>query len=140
MSYGMIELAGLCDFLVCSEEFAREYVGSEHAFDPEQVIRQMKSLGSPTVTITLGEQGSITCHGETVFRAPAYKVDVVDTTGAGDVFHGGYIYGLLQKWELKEVLRFASAIAALKCRRLGGRAGIPSLEEVHPMLRRSPSS
>jgi len=62
-------------------------------------------------------------------------VDVVDTTGAGDVFHGGYIYGLLQGWDIKKVVRFASAFAALKCRKPGGRSGIPSLTEVDAFLR-----
>ncbi|MDI7261259.1 MAG: PfkB family carbohydrate kinase, partial [Thermodesulfobacteriota bacterium] len=53
----------------------------------------------------------------------------VDTTGAGDVFHAGFIYGLLQHWEIEEILRFSNAVAALKCRDIGGRRGIPGLEE-----------
>jgi sulfofructose kinase len=58
----------------------------------------------------------------------------VDTTGAGDVFHAGFIYGLLRNWEIAEILRFANAVAALKCRDLGGRRGIPTLEEVNRLL------
>jgi ribokinase len=58
----------------------------------------------------------------------------VDTTGAGDVFHGGYLYGLLQKRPLRDTIRFASACAAMKCRKLGGRAGIPRLAEVRQFL------
>jgi sugar/nucleoside kinase (ribokinase family) len=58
----------------------------------------------------------------------------VDTTGAGDVFHAGFIYGLLQNWEVEEILRFANAAAALKCRDLGGRKGIPTLEEAQQFL------
>jgi sugar/nucleoside kinase (ribokinase family) len=65
-----------------------------------------------------------------VLHVKGFKVDVVDTTGAGDVFHAGFIYGLLQNWEVKEILRFANAVAALKCRDLGGRRGIPTLGEV----------
>jgi sugar/nucleoside kinase (ribokinase family) len=61
-------------------------------------------------------------------------VDVVDTTGAGDVFHGAYLHGYLQGWPASQKLAFASATAALKCRRLGGRAGIPSSEEVLAFL------
>jgi sugar/nucleoside kinase (ribokinase family) len=64
-----------------------------------------------------------------------FEVDVVDTTGAGDVFHAGFIYGLLQNWEVTEILRFANAVAALKCRDLGGRRGIPTLEEAHRLPR-----
>jgi len=68
------------------------------------------------------------------FITPSFNVDVVDTTGAGDVFHGGYIYGLLQQWNIQKVVRFASAFAALKCTKLGGRAGIPSLKDVDQLL------
>ncbi len=94
----------------------------------------MKPFGSKAATITLGNKGSITLAGDEIFRTPAFNVEVVDTTGAGDVFHGGYIYGLLQGRDIKDVVRFASAFAALKCRRLGGRAGIPGLKEVKTFL------
>jgi ribokinase len=66
---------------------------------------------------------------------PAFEVDAVDTTGAGDVFHGGYVYGLLRNWGLVRTLTFASACAAMKCTKVGGRAGIPRLEEVLAFLR-----
>ena len=61
---------------------------------------------------------------------PAYEVDTVDTTGAGDVYHGAYLYAAIQGWPIERCLRFASVAAALKCRMLGGRAGIPTVEEV----------
>jgi len=130
---GMIELAHMCDYVVCSEEFARELTGEE-GFEPEKAILHMKSFKARAVTLTLGEKGSITTAGGEVFYIPAFKVEVVDTTGAGDVFHGGYIYGVLQKWNIRDVVIFASAFAALKCRRLGGRAGIPGLDEVKSFL------
>ncbi|RJR18154.1 MAG: sugar kinase [Nitrospiraceae bacterium] len=130
---GMIELAGLCDYVVASEEFGREFAGGE-TFDEESAVRQMNSFGSRVSTITLGERGSITIAGNDIFRTPAFRVEVADTTGAGDVFHGGYIYGLMKKWDIKEVVRFASAFAALKCRQPGGRAGIPALRETEDFL------
>ncbi|MBI5407884.1 MAG: sugar kinase [Nitrospirae bacterium] len=144
---GMLELAHLCDYVVCSEEFARELMkperdifhkgGANHySFNPEIAVNYMKSFGVKAATITLGDKGSKTVSDGEIFHTPAFKVDVVDTTGAGDVFHGGYIYGLLQGWDLKEVVRFASAFAALKCRKLGGRAGIPSLEETKEFVNR----
>jgi sugar/nucleoside kinase (ribokinase family) len=61
-------------------------------------------------------------------------VDVVDTTGAGDVFHGAFLYGLLQGWKAGDILLFANAVSALKCTRLGGRAGIPRPAEVRTFL------
>jgi ribokinase len=134
MREGMIELAHLCDYVVCSGEFARELIIGSGPFDPDEAIIYMKSFGAKAATITLGEKGSITVSGDEIFHIPAFSVDVVDTTGAGDVFHGGYIYGLLQQWNIKQVVRFASAFAALKCRKPGGRSGIPSLKEVTAFL------
>ncbi len=132
---GMIELAHLCDYVVCSEEFAREFTKSGDTFDAEKAIMHMKSFGAKATTITLGEKGSITLCGDETFYTPAFNIDVVDTTGAGDVFHGGYIYGLLQNWNIHIAVKFASAFAALKCRKIGGRAGIPGLEEVESFMK-----
>jgi ribokinase len=132
---GMLELAQVCDYLVASEEFAREFSEDRESFSPEQVILQMQSFNARASTITLGNKGSVTTCGDEIFHTPAFKVDVIDTTGAGDVFHGGYIYGLLQKWGIKRVVRFASAFAAIKCRKLGGRAGIPGMNEVENFLK-----
>ncbi|RJQ43818.1 MAG: sugar kinase [Nitrospiraceae bacterium] len=131
---GMIELAHLCDYVVCSEEFARELMQGTEPFDPAKAIIYMKSFGAKSATITLGDRGSITVCCDDIFYTPSFNVDVVDTTGAGDVFHGGYVYGLLQKWNIRDVVRFASALAALKCRKPGGRNGIPSLNEVNAFL------
>ena len=93
----MIELARLCDYVVASEEFGREFTGDSGTFDPEKAVRHINSFGARASTITLGDRGSITIAGNDVFRTPAFRVEVVDTTGAGDVFHGGYIFGLLKK-------------------------------------------
>ncbi len=131
---GMIELAGLSDYVVCSEEFARESCSNSDEFIPEKALLKMKAFNAKAVTVTLGSKGSYTLSKEEVFHTPSFNINVLDTTGAGDVFHGGYIYGLLQNWELKEVTRFASAFAALKCRELGGRSGIPCLKEVEALL------
>ncbi|HAK37737.1 MAG TPA: carbohydrate kinase [Nitrospina sp.] len=65
---------------------------------------------------------------------PSFKVEVVDTTGAGDVFHGGYIFGILKGLSLKDTIQFASALAALKCAKVGGRVGIPNLNETITFL------
>ena len=68
-------------------------------------------------------------------RVPGFAVDAVDTTGAGDVFHAGAVYGLLQGWPVDDTLRFAAAAAALKCERIGGRPGIPTLERALRLVR-----
>lgn len=134
---GMIELAHLCDYVVCSEEFARELLPPP--FDPEKSLLHMRSFGAQAVTITLGDKGSISFAGGELFHMQAFNVDATDTTGAGDVFHGGYIYGLLQRWSIRDTVRFASAFAALKCRKLGGRAGIPTLSETMRFLQQDRS-
>jgi sulfofructose kinase len=128
---GMLELALLCDYVVGSEEFARD-LGWKN--DPASFRQELKRLGFGITTITLGTRGSITFADDEIISCPAFPVETVDTTGAGDVFHGGYLYGLLQKWPLKDTIRFASAVAAVKCRKVGGRAGIPKLSEVQQFL------
>lgn len=123
---GIFELAGLSDYFVSSEEFALEagWDGSQG-----DILKLSKKLGAPVFTVTLGTRGSITCYRDKIIKVPAIEVNAVDTTGAGDVFHGAYIYGVLQGWELEKILRFATIVAGLKCRKIGGRAGIPSLQE-----------
>jgi ribokinase len=131
---GMLELVSLCDYVVGSEEFARELVGTDDPSFPGKAIDAIHSYGVGTVTITLGDRGSMTSSEDELFHTPAFPVSAVDTTGAGDVFHGGYIYGLLQNWNIRDITTFASAFAAMKCRKLGGRAGIPDLDEVRSFL------
>ena len=128
---GMLELARLCDYVIGSEEFARELGWKD---DPGSFKQEVRTQGFGITTITLGGRGSVTFAGDEVISCPAFPVETVDTTGAGDVFHGGYLYGLLRKWPLKDTIRFASAVAAMKCRKLGGRAGMPRLAEVRQFL------
>ncbi len=134
MREGMLGLARLSDYVVGSEEFARELGWKD---DNGSFRQEVKRQGFGITTITLGPRGSVTFAEEKVIPFPAFAVEIMDTTGAGDVFHGGFLYGLLQKWPLKDTIRFASAVAAMKCRKLGGRAGIPKLSEVQEFLKTS---
>lgn len=128
---GMEKLLPLIDHLVVSEKFARQTND-----DPEMALKQLAGYGAKAITITLGKAGSLSMNTDgQIFRQPAFAVDTVDTTGCGDVFHGGYIYGLLQNWSLPGTVRFAAACAALKTRSLGGRTAIPALHEVKSLLR-----
>ncbi len=129
---GMTDLAGLCDYVVASEVFAS---GLGWGQTPKALLKEFKTLRCSALTVTQGESGSITVSDDLAIRTPAFKVEAVDTTGAGDVFHAGYIYGLLQGWGLERVLPFASALAALTCTSVGGRAGAPGLGEVEEFLR-----
>lgn len=131
---GMIDLARCCDYVVGSERFAR---GLGWDGNVESFRGKILELGFGLTTVTLGAKGSITFAANKIIKTPAFQVDAVDTTGAGDVFHGGYIYGLIQGWNMERTLAFASAIAAMKCRKVGGQAGIPSLEEVNQFMEKS---
>jgi sulfofructose kinase len=126
------KLLPLVDYLVVSRRFASGYTKLNY---PLKACSKLMSEGFKAVVITLGEKGAVVGDGSTVFRVPGYKVNVVDTTGAGDVFHGAFIYGLCKKWELKKIIQFSNACAAFKCTKLGGRAGIPSLEEVRNLMK-----
>lgn len=128
---GMGDLAALCDYVVAAEQFAHD-LGWDST--PADFVRLARACGYPVFTVTMGDRGSLTWTGEGLFATPAFPVATVDTTGAGDLFHAGYLYGLLQRWPLSQVVRFASAGAALKCRSLGGRQGIPTLAEVNNLL------
>jgi len=129
---GMPDLMKLSDYVVVSEEFAKDL-----GWNPcrETLLRERENLGAKVLTITLGERGSMTASSENDYiEIPAFQVRAVDTTGAGDVFHGGYIYGLLRNWSIKETVTFASAAAAIKCTKIGGRYGIPGLSETKEFL------
>ncbi len=131
------KLFPLVDYLVVSRKFADDYTRLENA---TQACLELKKIGSKCVVVTLSEKGCLWADKDKVNYFPAFKVNVVDTTGGGDVFHGAFIFGLLKKWRMKKIIEFASACAALKCRKLGGRQGIPSLKEVQTFLKNRDTS
>ena len=132
MREGSLEIASGVDVLIASARFADPLVGS--GARPEKALEALCQLGPKVVVMTLGQKGSLGWDGGEQVRARAFPVQAVDTTGAGDVYHGGYIYGLLQGWAMKECMRFASAVAALKCREIGARKGIPGLKAVEAFM------
>lgn len=97
--------------------------------DVEQALRSLRGRFSQVLSVTLGARGAIALDGDEIVREPAFAVDVADTTGAGDVFRGGFIYARLHGYDLRGTLRLANAAAALSCRTIGAMAGVPSLEE-----------
>lgn len=129
---GIDDLFPYIDYLVVSKKFAYDYLGSD---DLSQACQKLKKTGFKCVVITLSEKGCLWTDSDKVNYFPGFKIKVTDTTGAGDVFHGGFIFGLLKKWKMKKIIEFASACAALKCRKLGGREGIPGLKEVKDFLK-----
>ena len=127
----MEALVRATDVLIAAQGFAVALTGGD---DLAEAGEAMLDYGPQIVAITAGEAGSWCVTAEVCFHVPAFSVEVVDTTGAGDVYHGAFIYGLLRGWDLKRVAAFANAVAALKCRKMGGRSGIPTLRETEQFL------
>ncbi len=127
---GTEELAGLVDYLVCSERFGLDLTGETSE------TKALETLGAyaPNVIITIGERGMVWKNQKGSGSLDAYKIKAVDTTGAGDVFHGALAACLAQQKEWLTSLRFASAAGALCCMKIGARLGIPSREEVEGFL------
>lgn len=98
--------------------------------DPERALRQLRAVHGGTVVVTLGEKGSMLVDGDGLHHQPAFTVQPVDTTSAGDVFRAGIIYGLLNGFAPKDLLRFANAAAAVCCTKPGAMASVPTLDEV----------
>jgi sugar/nucleoside kinase (ribokinase family) len=120
------------DVLITSRRFAEEYCGTNDL--TEAAIRML--IGRRRISaVTSGEDGCVCATPDEVLHVPAFKVDVVDTTGAGDVFHGAFSFALAKEWNVCNAVIFASAAAAIKCTKLGGRQGIPGLEETLSFLR-----
>jgi sugar/nucleoside kinase (ribokinase family) len=129
---GVEELAANVDYLVVSRDFPERLTG-EHNL--EQALRKMKSrYGCAVTAATLGHEGVLAWDGSRFHLRPAYCVNVADTTGAGDVFHAGFIYGLLQGWPLPRQLDFACAAAALNCTATGARGGIGPIEGIEKLM------
>jgi sugar/nucleoside kinase (ribokinase family) len=119
------------DLLVCNPRFIRGTTG--HAA-VEDGLREMAERGPSRVAVTLAEEGVLGYEKDRRVRVAGFRIEPVDTNGAGDVFHGACAVGELRGWSLEWTLTFANAVAAMKCRVLGGRRGIPRLPEVAEFL------
>lgn len=126
MRDGTLAILPHCDLIVVSERFGREATQLD---DPAEAAQALEAQYGVLAAVTCGAQGSWCAHQGELFHTPAFAVEVLDTTGCGDVFHGALLFALLRGDAVRQAFRFASAVAALKCRAVGGRAGIPRLEE-----------
>jgi len=104
--------------------------------DPIAICRKLLSYGPEVAGVTLGDEGCIFATRNELIVRKAFRIqEMVDTLGAGDVFHGAFSFAVVQGWDLARVVEFASAVAALKCRKLGGRVGMPTMSEAEAFLR-----
>jgi sulfofructose kinase len=129
---GVEELLEKIDYLIVSRDFPCRLMAEP---DLEEALRQMHHrYGCLLTAATLGADGVVAWDGKQFHYAPAFCVPVVDTTGAGDIFHAGFIYGMLQEWPLQRQLDFACAAAALNCVAVGARGGIESIESIENLM------
>ena len=117
------QLAAMADILIMNEQFPYYTSGKDSL---EDAMKFFADAGSRIVISTLGEKGCVALVNGELKKYPAYKVDAIDSTGAGDVFHGAFVAGYLRNYSLDECIRYASAVAAIKCLKIGGRDGIPN--------------
>jgi len=120
------------DFLITSRNFPVEFTGIA---DPLKAFAEMRKCYNGFLAVTLGPEGAMAWVGNECVRFPGFEIEAVDTTGAGDIFHGGFLYGLLQNWPLDRIIRFANAAAGLSCKYLGARSGIRPLTEILELSR-----
>ena len=137
---GAAELAKKVDILIMSEQFYGMLFRDENY---EENCRSLLAEGPQVVIVTLGKRGCAGADANGCFSLPSFQkgYPIVDTTGAGDVFHGGFLYAYLERYgkaphnyTLEDCARFASAVSYINCTSLGGRTGIPSLYTVDRFL------
>jgi sulfofructose kinase len=121
------ELVEALSHPIFAEHVPRELTG---VTDPERALRALQRPGHTALVVTLGHRGALAVAQGDAIYAPGFRVTATDTTGAGDVFRGAFIYGVLAGWALEKTLRFANAAAAISCTRLGAMNGVPALDEV----------
>lgn len=124
---GTLDLARRSDYFIASENFARQLTGCD---DPEGACRAVSKLGPRLAAITLGSRGYVAFDGRKMIKRPAYKIKAIDTTGCGDVFHAGFIYGVLNGLDMAESLDLGAWAASRVALKIGGRSGIPTLAGV----------
>lgn len=126
-----IELLKSVTFPIFAEHVPSALTGVD---DPGAALGALRPLHDGVLCVTLGARGAMALEGDRVLHLPAFSVRAVDTTGAGDVFRGGFIHGHLRGWPLEDTIRFANAAAAVSCTRLGAMASVPSLEDVERLM------
>ena len=127
----IVDLLANITYCIPSRKAAMNFTG---VTDPKGMCETLLRYGPQVAGVTLGEEGSVFMSATEYVVRGAFKVPVVDTTGAGDVFHGAFCYGVANRWQLVRTIEFSSAVSALKCTKLGGRAGIPTYALVDKFL------
>ena len=132
LTNGTKELLQYIDYLITSESFLYDYAKTNNI---RNAIKKINSDYKPRILVsTLGKEGSITLVDNEVKHVKVFNVKVKDTTGCGDVYHGAFIFGLLRKWDVLDIMTFATAVSSIKAMHYGGRPGIPDFKETISFL------
>ena len=123
------------DYLVASSEFPVQWTNERDPFRALETIQEEFHI--PVAAMTLGALGAMARVNGKFIYSPAFVVNCVDTTGAGDVFHGAFCYAVLQNMPMRETLEFCNAMAALNCTALGARGGISSIDQARALIERA---
>ncbi len=129
---GFDRVLPLIDYLIASSEFPTRWTRIEDPFAALTAIQRRHNIG--VAAMTLGAHGALALHEGRWIYSPGFIVDCLDTTGAGDVFHGAFCYSVLQKMSLADALAFSNAMAALNCTGTGARGHIANVEEVRHLI------
>lgn len=124
----VIELAKICDYVVCSKSFGIELTGYT---DYTKMYEKLEETFKGIIVVTLEEEGSIVKIDGKIKIIPSIKVKPLDTTGAGDFYHGAFVYGLIQKWNIEEIIKFSNIVGALSTLKVGTRNSVVSLEQIN---------
>lgn len=130
---GVEDLLKCVDYLMAPRDFPARLTGEPDLAKSLPAIQ--KQFGNRLVGVTLGREGTLAWDGARLIPCPGYQVTAVDTTGAGDIFHGAFVYGVLQGWPMERVLEFSCAAAALNCTALGAQGGIKPVAEIERLMR-----
>lgn len=134
-----VELAKMVDYVVCSKDFAEEYTKIKVVLKDKESIKNIfdkLTKDFKNVVITLEEEGALYKNDDTIINIPSIKVNQVDSTGAGDIFHGAFAYCLLKKYSIEKSIKIANIAGAISVTRMGGRYSMPSLKEVMSMYKK----
>lgn len=125
---GVEVLLECTDSVIASKDFPERLTGEKNLLKSlPEILADFKCR---LTAATLGPEGVLAWDGARFFLCPGFRVNAVDTTGAGDIFHGAFLYGLVQNWKVQEILEFSCAAAALNCEAMGARGRIATLEEI----------
>lgn len=126
-----LHLARLIDYVVCSKEFAETITDvSLDGENYDELFQKMKEHFKKNIVITIEDKGCLYESNSEVKVMPGIKVKTVDSTGAGDIFHGAFTYGISKKWDIEKILKFSNVTAGLSVTKIGSRNSIFAYDEI----------